>query len=125
VIAYSYWEGALYDTTCPVRPTYIGNLGTMPDYVECPGAEAAANLWVWATAKTGCGTDRWLVDTSDAPLGAYRHDADGYHLTGDSPAIDAGQPLDECEALTGGVDIDGDPREGTCDAGPDEYRAGT
>jgi hypothetical protein len=125
VIAYSYWEGALHDSTCPVRPTYIGNLGTMPNYVVCPGDEAAANLWVWSVAKTGCGTDRWLVDTSDAPLGAYRHDTDGYHLTGDSPAIDAGQSLEECEALTGGVDIDGDPREGRCDAGPDEYRPGT
>jgi hypothetical protein len=122
VIAYSYWEGALYDTTCPVRPTYIGNLGTMPDYVDCPGSESAANLWVWSAARTGCGTDQWLVDTSGDPLGAYRHDADGFHLTGDSPAIDAGQPLDACEALTGGVDIDGDPRKGACDAGPDEYR---
>jgi hypothetical protein len=55
------------------------------------------------------------------PLGAYRHDADGFRLTADSPAIDAGQELAACEALTGGVDIDGEPREGRCDAGPEEF----
>ena len=46
--------------------------------------------------------------------------ADGYHLQSDSPAIDSGETT-ECMALTGGVDIDGEPRTGVCDAGPDEY----
>jgi hypothetical protein len=118
VIAYSYWEGGVNDAACPTKPAYIGNLGTMPDYVDCPGTGSDANLWVWTDGKTGCGSDRWLV--SDDLLGAYEHDADGYHLSRGSPAVDAGQALEACEALTGGVDIDGDPREGRCDAGPDE-----
>ncbi len=29
-----------------------------------------------------------------------------------------------CDDYTGGVDIDGDPRGPTCDAGPDEYTGG-
>ena len=121
VIAYSFWEGGVNDTECPTKPTYVGNLGTMPDYVDCPGSEADANLWVWSTARTtACGTDRWLVDTSSDPLGAYQHKPDGFHLTRGSPAVDAGQAQKACEALTGGVDIDGDPRAGRCDAGPDE-----
>ena len=75
---------------------------------------------MWSTAGSGCGTDRWLVDTSSDPLRAYQHDEDGFHLTRGSPAVDAGQAQKACEALTGGVDIDGDPRAGRCDAGPDE-----
>ena len=118
VIAYSYWVGGMNDAMCPTKPAYYGNLGTIPDYADCPGSDAAANLWVWSAPKTDCGTDRWLVDA--AMLDAYRHAADGFHLTADSPAVDAGQELAACEELTGGVDIDGEPRAGRCDAGPDE-----
>ena len=92
----------------------------MPDYVDCPGTGSAANLWVWTAPQTDCGTDSWLVDSSPNMLVAYEHDADGYHLTRGSPAVDAAQPLAACRALTGGVDIDGDRRDGRCDAGPDE-----
>jgi hypothetical protein len=121
VIAYSYWEGGMNDAQCPTKPAYYGNLGAIPDYLGCPGSRAGANLWVWTTAKTGCGTDRWLVDASPDPLLAYRHEADGYHLTPKSPAIDAADAAETCQELTGGVDIDGEPRDGRCDAGPDEF----
>ncbi len=40
-------------------------------------------------------------------------------LTPDSPAVDAGEE-ELCAKYTGGEDIDGDKRTGTCDAGPDE-----
>lgn len=121
VIAYSYWEGGMNDADCPTKPAYYGNIAAIPDYLDCPGSRAGENLWVWTTAKTGCGTDRWLVDTSPDPLAVYEHAADGYHLTAGSPAIDAGGALARCQELTGGVDIDGEPREGACDAGPDEF----
>ena len=49
----------------------------------------------------------------------YAHADDGYHLAAGSPAIDAGEE-ELCAKYTGGEDIDGDKRTGTCDAGPDE-----
>ena len=121
VIAYNYWVDG-FDVTCqaPERDslTFIGNLSEQPDYLPCPGSQPGRNnLWVWTAAKTGCGTDRWIV--SEDGLAAFRHAADGYHLTAESPAIDAGER--GCDQYTGGVDIDGDKRGPVCDAGPDEY----
>lgn len=119
VFAYDMWTQGLDDSACPVKPTYIGNIAAQPDYLPCPGSSASHNLWVWTAAKTGCGTDRWLVHPEPV-LAAYAHAADGYHLTASSPAIDAGDE-ELCARYTGGRDIDGDRRSGRCDAGPDEY----
>jgi hypothetical protein len=118
VLAYNYWTHGIVDATCKVKPTYIGNLGPQPDYLPCPGSEASHNLWAWSTAKSGCGTDRWVVHP-DPVTDGYAHAADGYHLTPGSPAVDAGEQ-ELCAKYTGGEDIDGDKRTGTCDAGPDE-----
>ncbi len=119
VFAYDFWTQGLDDSACSVKPTYVGNIAAQPDYLPCPGSSASHNLWTWTTAKAGCGTDRWLV-RPEPVLTAYKHARDGYHLTADSPAIDAGEE-ELCKRYTGGVDIDGQRRKGACDAGPDEY----
>ena len=118
VFAYNYWTHGINDEGCQVKPTYIGNLGPQPDYLPCPGSKASHNLWFWTAAKQGCGTDQWVV--GDPAANPYAHADDGYHLTASSPAIDAGDEA-LCAKYTGGEDIDGDPRKGRCDAGPDEY----
>jgi hypothetical protein len=76
-------------------------------------------MWTWSEGRSDCGTDQWAIDPCNCLDGLALAD-DGFHLTADSPAVDAGQPEAECKRLTGGVDIDGEPRRGTCDAGPDE-----
>jgi len=118
VFAYNYWTHGILDDQCKVRPTYVGNLGPQPDYLPCPGSEASHNLWAWSAPKSGCGTDGWVVH-AEPVTDAYVHADDGYHLTPGSPAIDAGEE-ELCAKYTGGEDIDGDKRTGTCDAGPDE-----
>ena len=119
VFAYNSWTHGINDEGCQVKPTYVGNLGPQPDYLPCPGSEASHNLWAWSAPKSGCGTDAWVVHPEPVTDG-YAHAADGYHLTPGSPAIDAGEEK-LCAKYTGGEDIDGDTRTGTCDAGPDEY----
>jgi hypothetical protein len=119
VFAYNYWTHGILDDQCKVRPTYVGNLGPQPDYLPCPGSEASHNLWAWSAPKSGCGTDDWVVH-ADPVTDGYGHADDGYHLAAGSPAIDAGEE-ELCAKYTGGEDIDGDKRTGTCDAGPDEY----
>jgi hypothetical protein len=119
VFAYNYWTHGILDDQCKVRPTYVGNLGPQPDYLPCPGSEASHNLWAWSAPKSGCGTDDWVVH-ADPVTDGYGHADDGYHLAAGSPAIDAGEE-ELCAKYTGGEDIDGDRRTGTCDAGPDEY----
>ena len=119
VFAYNYWTHGILDDQCKVRPTYVGNLGPQPDYLPCPGSEASHNLWAWSAPKSGCGTDDWVVH-ADPVTDGYGHADDGYHLAAGSPAIDAGEE-ELCAKYTGGEDIDGDKRSGTCDAGPDEY----
>ena len=99
--------------------TFVGNEGTQPDYLPCPGTTAAHNVWTWSAGRTDCGTDTWAIDPCNC-LDGLGLAGDGFHLTAASPAVDAGQPEAECKRLTGGVDIDGEPRRGTCDAGPDE-----
>jgi hypothetical protein len=81
---------------CPVRGTSTANLFVAPS----PGA---------------CAGNRWLPDPSR--IGLRR---DGFHLRAGSPAINAGETT-LCARYTGGIDIDGQPRSGVCDAGPDEY----
>lgn len=81
-----------------------------------------ANLWV-ATTHGSCSGNAWLTDASPLDWSAYVFDTDGYHLTASSPSINAGEGA-LCATYTGGVDIDGEPRTGTCDAGPDEYVGG-
>lgn len=119
VFAYNFWTHGILDDQCNVKPTYVGNLGPQPDYLPCPGSEASHNLWAWSAPKSGCGTDAWVVHPEPVADG-YLHADDGYHLTSGSPAIDAGEE-ELCAKYTGGEDIDGDKRTGTCDAGPDEY----
>jgi hypothetical protein len=119
VFAYNTWTRGINDATCAVKPTYVGNLGPQPDYLPCPGSEASHNLWAWTAAKSGCGTDSWVVHPEPV-TDAYQLADDGYHLTPGSPAVDAGDE-ELCAKYTGGEDIDGDKRTGTCDAGADEY----
>ncbi|HET8759103.1 MAG TPA: hypothetical protein VFM58_24005 [Solirubrobacteraceae bacterium] len=119
VFAYNSWTHGINDEECAVKPTYVGNLGPQPDYLPCPGSRASHNLWAWTAPKSGCGTDAWVVHPEPV-TDAYAQAADGYHLTPGSPAIDAGEQ-ELCAKYTGGEDIDGDRRSGTCDAGPDEY----
>jgi hypothetical protein len=127
VIAYNFWRNGFLDG-CEKQPNtddlrFIGNLATMPG-ANCPGTlPGRRNLWV-DDADGSCGTDDWLVVPTSVEadqLPYYQHAADGYHLTAGSPAIDAGEDYAACQEFTGGVDIDGDPRGPTCDAGPDEY----
>jgi hypothetical protein len=118
VFAYNYWTHGILDDPCKVKPTYVGNLGPQPDYLPCPGSQASYNLWAWSAPKSDCGTDSWVVHPEPV-TDAYGHADDGYHLTPDSPAVDAGEE-ELCAKYTGGEDIDGDKRTGTCDAGPDE-----
>jgi len=65
------------------------------------------------------GSDQWVLDSNNN-LNALNYGSDGYHLQAGSPAINAGDTT-LCLQYTGGVDIDGRPRTGTCDAGPDEF----
>jgi len=122
VFAYNLWEGG-FDDACrkdgPDSLTFIGNEGTQPAYLPCPGTTAGHNQWTWSEGRTDCGTDQWAIDPCNC-LDGLALAGDGFHLTAASPAVDAGQPEEECKRLTGGVDIDGEPRRGTCDAGPDE-----
>ena len=41
VFAYNYWRRGIDDAQCPVKPTYVGNLGPQPDYLPCPGSTPA------------------------------------------------------------------------------------
>src|SRR5438552_12878 len=117
--AYNYWEQAFIDGCSPKTAlTFVGNLGTKPNYIPCAGTTYIRNLWVWSSAGS-CGTDRWVIDSNDS-LAALRHKADGYHLRRNSPAINAGERT-ECAKYTHGLDIDGEKRVGLCDAGPDEF----
>jgi len=122
VFAYNLWEGG-FDDSCVKEGedalTFVGNEGTQPDALPCPGTTAAHNVWTWSAGRTDCGTDTWAIDPCNC-LDGLGLAGDGFHLTAASPAVDAGQPEAECKRLTGGVDIDGEPRRGTCDAGPDE-----
>ncbi len=119
VFAYNAWEEGFIDDCKPKTSLkLVGNTGTQPNYLPCMGTANIRNLWIW-NAAGNCGNDRWIT-ASGQSLSALRYAADGYHLQANSPAINAGD-TSECAALTGGVDIDGRPRKGPCDAGPDEY----
>ncbi|MET0685805.1 MAG: hypothetical protein ABW060_10845 [Solirubrobacteraceae bacterium] len=122
VFAYNLWEDG-FDDACrkdgPDSLTFVGNEGTQPAYLPCPGTTASHNMWTWSEGRSDCGTDQWAIDPCNCLDGLALAD-DGFHVTSASPAVDAGQPEAECKRLTGGVDIDGEPRRGTCDAGPDE-----
>jgi hypothetical protein len=118
VFAYNHIEQG-FDVACnPVASLeLVGNTGFMPSN-QCMGTQNIRDLWTWP-GPGNCGTDQWITD-SFYSLAALKYGADGYHLLSDSPAIDAGDTA-ECQLWTGGVDIDGNPRTGVCDAGPDEY----
>jgi glycine betaine/choline ABC-type transport system substrate-binding protein len=117
--AYNHWEQAFVDECTPKNSLrVIGNTGTKPNYIPCGGIVYIRNLWSWDAAGT-CGTDRWVTDPCKC-LAPFRYGPDGYHLLAGSPAINAGDTT-QCRVLTRGVDIDGRPRKGVCDAGPDEY----
>ena len=120
VFAYNHFEQGFNPACSPMLGLkLVGNTGVGPAYL-CMGTNHIRNLWTWSSAGS-CGTDRWVID-SNFSLRALRYGPDGYHLRSNSPAINAGERA-ECMALTGGVDIDGQRRSGTCDAGPDEFKA--
>jgi hypothetical protein len=119
VFAYNHWEESFVDECSPKTSLkMIGNTGSQPNYLPCMGTVNIRDLWVWNSAGS-CGSDQWVLDPNNS-ISALRYAADGYHLQPSSPAIDAGDAT-QCALYTGGVDIDGRPRTGTCDAGPDEY----
>jgi chitodextrinase len=119
VFAYNHWEEGFVDDCSPKTSLkLIGNTGTQPSYLPCMGTANIRDLWAWNTAGN-CGTDQWVIDSANS-IAALKYASDGYHLQSSSPAIGAGE-TSQCMSLTGGVDIDGDPRTGPCDAGPDEY----
>ena len=119
VFAYNHWEQGFVDECTPKNGLrIIGNTGTKPNYIPCGGIVYIRNLWSWDTAGR-CGTDRWVTDPCKCVV-PFRYGPDGYHLLAGSPAINAGDTA-QCRVLTRGVDIDGRPRKGICDAGPDEY----
>jgi chitodextrinase len=119
VFAYNHWEEGFVDECSPKTSLkLIGNTGTQPSYLPCMGTANIRDLWAWNTAGS-CGTDQWVLDSANS-IAALKYASDGYHLQSSSPAIGAGE-TSQCMSLTGGVDIDGDPRTGPCDAGPDEY----
>jgi hypothetical protein len=88
--------------------TWIGNLGPANSYPGCSGTHIDN---VWQTTGS-CGSD----DFTTGSLGV----GTGGHLQAGSIAIDAAG-TSQCQSLTGGVDIDGRPRTGACDAGTDEF----
>jgi chitodextrinase len=88
--------------------TWIGNLGPANSYPGCSGTHIEN---VWQTAGS-CGTDSFT--SGSLGVGAVGH------LQAGSIAIDAAGTT-QCQSLTDGVDIDGRPRTGTCDAGADEF----
>lgn len=119
VFAYNQFEQGFVPDCNPVTDLkLVGNTGVGPAYL-CEGTSHVKNLWTWSSAGS-CGTDRWVRDANFS-LAALRYAPDGYHLLPRSPAINAGDTT-ECAALTGGLDIDGQPRTGPCDAGPDEFK---
>lgn len=121
VFAYNHWEEGFVDDCSPKTSLkMVGNTGTQPSYLPCMGTVNIRNLWVWSSAGT-CGTDQWMIDSANS-IAALKYAPDGYHLEPNSAAIDAGDKA-ECMTLTRGVDIDGQPRTGVCDAGPDENSA--
>jgi chitodextrinase len=119
VFAYNAWEQGFVDDCSPKNSLImVGNTGTEPNYLPCMGTVNTRDLWVWSVPGV-CGTDQWVVDPANS-LGALQYASDGYHLQSGSPGIGAGDTT-LCQQYTGGVDIDGRPRTGTCDAGPDEF----
>ena len=125
VLAYNFFKdqtgGFQSNCTSESRDVYVGNLGFSQGGCPLDGT-VTGNLWIGDTPGD-CPGNRWLPGTQD-DWAAYRLAPDGRHLTADSPAIDAGES-ELCEKYTHRVDSDGDRRSGTCDAGPDEYDAGT
>jgi hypothetical protein len=118
VFAYNSWEEGFVDQCSPKNSLLmVGNAAVEPSY-DCMGTVSTRNLWVW-NAGGSCGSDQWVIDPGNS-LNALKFASDGYHLQAGSPAINAGETT-LCAQYTGGVDIDGRPRSGTCDAGPDEF----
>jgi hypothetical protein len=131
VFAYDSWVGGMNDSACPVKPAYYGDMATVPSYLACPGRAAAGNLWTFTDTKSACPGSSWIADrlattscSQDADpydcFHAYKVASDHWHLTAMSPAINAGENA-QCTMYAGDMDIDGRPRIGVCDVGPDEY----
>lgn len=110
---------------CPsaVGVRWIGNLGPLPPGPVCFGSRVD-NVWQ-DTNRDNCGNDKWVTGprerTNLLGLGA-----DGFHLTGRSPAIDAGEASGYCIDKLRARDHDGARRQIgiRCDAGADEYQKG-
>ena len=122
VFAYNLWEGG-FDDACrkdgagqPHVRRQRGHAARLP---PVPGHDGGPQPVDLVGGPDGLRHRPWAIDPCNCLDGLALAD-DGFHLTAASPAVDAGQPEEECKRLTGGVDIDGEPRRGTCDAGPDE-----
>jgi hypothetical protein len=107
-IAYNTFSGDEGEVLGCNAITWIGNLGPPNSYPGCSGTHIEN---VWQTTGS-CGTDNFT--TGSLGIGLI-----GRLLAG-SIAIDAAGAV-QCLSLTDGVDIDGRPRIGTCDAGADEF----
>ena len=123
VFAYNLWEGG-FDDACRQGGRRRADLRRQRGHAarlpaRAPAPRPPTTSGPGPPAGRDCGTDTWAIDPCNC-LDGLGLAGDGFHLTAASPAVDAGQPEAECKRLTGGVDIDGEPRRGTCDAGPDE-----
>ena len=90
---------------------WVGNLGPRGN---CEGSAFRSNVWYGNSGATCSGTDRVVTSSG---LGG----ANGFHLTANSPAIDAGGSGSDCIA----TDHDGNrrPTGVRCDAGAHEYNS--
>jgi hypothetical protein len=85
----------------------------------CPvSGTNTANLWIGRSHGT-CAGNTWLSGGPDN-WSSYRLSPDGLHLTSSSPSVNAGETT-LCTTWASRLDIEGQARTGTCDAGPDEY----
>lgn len=125
VFAYNFLANGLGDyCQSETNMWAIGNTGTNAGGCEFGGSGAVntGNLWS-ANSHGSCAGNSWVGGTCTnyvCDYSAYNLNADGYHLTASSPAINAGENT-YCTSLLSNLDIDAHQRSGVCDAGPDEY----
>jgi chitodextrinase len=121
VFAYNFFHsgGAGLFNNCSSESgmVYVGNMGYNPGGCPVSGTNTA-NLWIGTTHGT-CAGNTWLSGGPDN-WSSYRLSADGLHLTGSSPSVNAGE-TSLCATWTSRLDIDGQARSGSCDVGPDEH----
>jgi len=122
VIAYNFLRNGVWDNCgSESNMVAVGNMGTNTGGCVVQGVNSR-NLWS-ASSHGSCAGDSWVAGSCSnyvCDYSSYALAADGWHLTASSPSINAGENT-YCSQYKASPDMDGKPRAGVCDAGPDEY----